>query len=251
MKRYWQHLSTRIDALTLRERAIIFALAALVLITLMNALAIDPLFARTKILSAQIHENQSKASEARELTKVILQRHGEDPDAAAKAQLEAVEERLASMQAALQDVRKGLVSPDKMSGLLESILRRHGNLRLIALRSLPPSPISGATEPAKPANGAAGASTASSQPVPPVTAGSAQTAPGPAAEVAKGQVFKHGVEVVVQGSYSELVGYMAELESMPWQVFWGKASLNAEDHARTTLTLTLYTLSLEKRWLDL
>ncbi|HWV63216.1 MAG TPA: hypothetical protein VN019_06290 [Oxalicibacterium sp.] len=42
MKQSWQKLVLRIDALTLRERAIIFAVAVLILITLINAVLLDP-----------------------------------------------------------------------------------------------------------------------------------------------------------------------------------------------------------------
>ena len=42
---------------------------------------------------------------------------------------------------------------------------------------------------------------------------------------------------------------MTELEAMPWQLYWGKVNLNAESYPKVTLTLTLFTLSLDKKWL--
>jgi MSHA biogenesis protein MshJ len=33
-------------------------------------------------------------------------------------------------------------------------------------------------------------------------------------------------------------------------MFWSRASLNAEDYPRLTLTVTIYTLSLDKAWLE-
>jgi MSHA biogenesis protein MshJ len=64
-------------------------------------------------------------------------------------------------------------------------------------------------------------------------------------------VFTHGVEIVVQGSYLDMLHYMDALESMPWQLFWSKARLQVEEYPKATLTLTLYTLSLDKKWLNL
>jgi MSHA biogenesis protein MshJ len=67
----------------------------------------------------------------------------------------------------------------------------------------------------------------------------------------EGTIYKHGVEITVQGGYLDMLNYMNELESMPWQVFWGKAKLNADEYRQATLVLTLYTLSLDKKWLKL
>ena len=62
-------------------------------------------------------------------------------------------------------------------------------------------------------------------------------------------VYKHGVELVVKGSYADLTQYLMRLEGLPWQMFWGKAELKVEEYPKATLTLTLFTLSLDKTWL--
>ena len=60
-----------------------------------------------------------------------------------------------------------------------------------------------------------------------------------------------GVEIVVQGNYLDMLKYLTDLESMPWQVFWGKASLAVNEYPTATLTLTIYTLSMDKRWMGI
>ncbi|HYD78404.1 MAG TPA: MSHA biogenesis protein MshJ [Paucimonas sp.] len=246
MKQYWQRLATRIDALTLRERAVVFAMVALILITLINALLLDPLFAKTKLLSDEIKEHQAKTFDIQQKIHAAVKRQTSDPDAESKLQLQKLEQQAHQMQASLQEVQKGLVSPDKMSGLLESILRRHGNLRLVSLKTLPPANLMDSKETT---NNNAAEKTAA-------PAGKETDAPGSKDKPAAGGsavslVYKHGVEIVVQGSYLDMIDYLVELESMPWQLFWGKSVLNAEDHSKTTLTLTLYTLSLNKQWLNI
>ena len=62
-------------------------------------------------------------------------------------------------------------------------------------------------------------------------------------------IYQHSFEVSVEGSYAELHGYLARLEALPWQLFWGKVTLDAADHPKLRLTLTLHTLSLNKAWL--
>jgi len=67
----------------------------------------------------------------------------------------------------------------------------------------------------------------------------------------KETVYKHGVEITVQGAYLDMIGYMTELEGMPAQLFWGKARMSVDEYPQATLTLTLFTLSLDKKWLNI
>jgi MSHA biogenesis protein MshJ len=62
-------------------------------------------------------------------------------------------------------------------------------------------------------------------------------------------IYQHSFEIEVEGSYAELHGYLARLEKLPWQLFWGKAVLDAGHHPRLKLTLTVHTLSMNKVWL--
>jgi MSHA biogenesis protein MshJ len=64
-------------------------------------------------------------------------------------------------------------------------------------------------------------------------------------------VYKHGVEIVVQGGYVELMDYLAQLENLPVRVVWGNLKLHVETYPKTTMSLTMYTLSLEKKWLNI
>ena len=63
MKRYWDMARTRIDDMSLRERAMIFAAAGFVVISLINSLLLDLLLAKQKILSAQVVQQQEKMKE--------------------------------------------------------------------------------------------------------------------------------------------------------------------------------------------
>ena len=64
-------------------------------------------------------------------------------------------------------------------------------------------------------------------------------------------LHRHGVEVVLQGSYADMVQYMQALQAMPTRVFWGAAHLDAATYPSATLTLTLHTLSMDDTWIAL
>ena len=62
-------------------------------------------------------------------------------------------------------------------------------------------------------------------------------------------LFKHGVEITLEGSYQELAAYLERLEQAKPKLLWSSVSLSAENHPRLVLTLTVYSLSLERAWL--
>jgi MSHA biogenesis protein MshJ len=51
------------------------------------------------------------------------------------------------------------------------------------------------------------------------------------------------------GNYAALTRYLEKLESLPVGFYWSRAELDASGHPEISLTLTLYTLSLERTWL--
>lgn len=238
MKQYWQRLVSRIDALSLRERAMIFAMAAVILITLVTTVLLDPQFARQKQLSERIKQEQEKTAEIQAEIQQKVRAQATDPDAANRMRLQALKQQSAQMQGAMRDVQKGLVPPDKMSELLENILKQNGRLRLVSLKTLPVTDLNElvATE-----SKTAGEKTAAA-PASPAK---------PVNQPAAGFVYMHGVEIMVQGGYLDMMNYLAALEAMPWQLFWGRAKLSVDEYPKTTLTLTLFTLSLDKAWLNI
>ena len=60
LKQQWLNLAERVDAMSLRERALIFLAAVLVLVTLINTLLIAPLLKRQGELSRQIVQMQTQ-----------------------------------------------------------------------------------------------------------------------------------------------------------------------------------------------
>lgn len=226
MRRYWELARTRIDDMSLRERAMIFAAAGFVVISLINSILLDPLLAKQKILSAQVIQQQEKMKELQAAIQSLLQAKRDDESSPLRMRTAQLKQQLQDLDGYLQNRRSRLVEPDKMAGLLKQVLGKNGGLQLVEMKTLPVSLL---IEEPKAANGA-----------------------GQAAEHehdGQKQIFKHGVQISVRGGYLELLRYVSALERMPAQMFWGEVSLNVEQYPYSVLTLTLYTLSLDKIWL--
>jgi MSHA biogenesis protein MshJ len=144
--------------------------------------------------------------------------------------LEQARQQLAEGDVYLQSNHEHLVAPEKMAELLEQVLNQNGRLQLVDLQTLPVAPL---VEKVVVKPGGAGAKPASAVAAP------------------DNQLFKHGVKIIVRGSYMDLLQYLAELERLPTQMFWGEAEMKVEKHPEVVLTLTVYTLSLDKTWLKI
>lgn len=220
--------------MSLRERVIIFALAVLIMVLLINATLLDPQYARQSKLSQQIKEQQAQIADIQNQIQLRVKAQENDPDYDIRVRMQALRQRAQQMNDALGDVQKGLVPPDRMAALLESVLKKNDKLLLLSLKTLPVKRLNDAVD-------------ADEKPEPDALT-MAQL--DEESDAVKG-VFKHTVELKVQGSYMDMMAYMKSLEDMPWQIFWGNAELTVDEYPKATLTLTLFTLSLDKKWLNL
>ncbi len=231
----WDRLTRRIDAMSLRERALVFVTLVVLLLVMLNSLLLTPLAARDRVLLLQLQQDEQKNAVMKAQISALITSFNADPDAVLRSRLVVLRDQAERSGKALTDIQGSLVPPQRMTALLEDILRRNHGLRLVSLKTLPvtglieaeaAAPTKSATEPTKTGVTAR-----------PITSSNA--------------VYRHGVELTVAGSYAELVHYLTELETLPWHMFWGKADLAVEVYPRVNLTLRLYTLSLDPAWLTL
>ncbi|MBI5626032.1 MAG: agglutinin biogenesis protein [Nitrosomonadales bacterium] len=235
MRRYWELARNKIDDLSLRERAMIFAAAAIMVVSLINSMLLDPLLAKQKVLSAQVIQQQEKMKELQAAMQSLLQAKRDDESSPLRMRAAQLKQQMQELDGYLQNRRSRLVEPNKIADLLKQVLSKNGGLQLVALKTLPVSLL---IEKPQTDNGA-------EQPVAAMHATEIQKQIG-----AQKQIFKHGVQISVRGGYLELLRYVTALERMPAQMIWGEVSLNVEQYPYSVLTLTLYTLSLDKTWLS-
>jgi MSHA biogenesis protein MshJ len=251
MKARWTRFAAKIDALTVRERVLLFATGAAAIVFLAHAVALGPMLRKHAALRAQVSQQQNNvAGIDGEITHKV-QAWQFDPDNSTRERLAAVKAQSAQLGDHLRAMQKGLVPPERMAPLLETLLRANGRLQLVSMKTLPvgsvidPAPQAAKTEPlSQDQQVAARLLSAGNTPAQPVP-----KPPAPAAPL--DLLYRHGVEIAVRGNYLDLVNYMGALESMPTQLFWARAQLDVEEYPASRLTLTLYTLSLDPKWMKL
>jgi len=225
VKEQWKKLTARFEGLAARERALIFVGGIVCAIMLFYELAIDPLAVRQRRVASQLGETRETSKAIDNL--IRSQETLADPDAVKRQYAKALSEQLAEIDRNMQGLQRGLVPPERMAKLLEEMLARGRGLQLISLRTLPVQRFENPAAAAKPSD----------------------KATKPAPKESERSIYQHSYEISFQGTYADLHAYLSRLEQLPWQMFWGRITLDAEAYPRLQVTLTVHTLSLSKAWL--
>jgi len=227
MNQLWLKYSAWFGKLKEREQQII-AIAVLVGIVFMGySYAIEPSVIKASVSGKAAQEAKTTLSNI-EQQLTILKGVNRDPDAPLRAQLEQLKTQLGAQNERFQAIEKSLVTPSQMPVLLENLLAKSRTTQLLSLKSLPATPL-----------------------IERKTAPDAKTAVTGATTASAPNLFKHGFEIKVGGNYADLMAYITELENSPQRLIWGSMKLETAEYPRSTLTLVVYTLSLDKQWLTL
>ena len=212
-----KRMFARVDALTLRERAILFAALLAVLFLFANQVLFPPLRAQQKLMEQQIGDKLAQLNTINTQIGRIVAESTEDPDAVQRARLVELRRQFADLEISFADITRGLVSPREMTRLVHTMLRENRALQLVKAENLTPEAIA--------------------------LDGSEKPVEGGAA------VYRHGLRLQVRGRYVDIVRYLNTLERLNWRVMWGEVKLETEHYPVTHATLVLYTLSLDKAWI--
>lgn len=219
-------IAERINALGLRERIFIFLAAALTIIIVLHVSLLNPVLIRQKQASQEVMETQRKISALNMQIQALSTTDHADPNAPLRARLSQLQTETENINQDLRGLQNGLITPQQIPMLLKEILRGNHSLHLMSLKTLPSQSLSKAPDITATENN-------TSSPVPDIGA------------------YKHGFEITLEGTYLDILSYLSRIETSPWRVFWGDITLSADDYPKATLTLKLYTLSLNQAWLTL
>lgn len=221
------NLERKFAALKPREKNMIAAGLVAVVALLGYVVWIEPALLERAALDKQNGAQQQELAAAQAQVDALRLRTN-DPDAANRAALAETQRQLQEKDGALHQFDGALVPPEKMPRLLDTLLARHQSLQLLSLKTLPVAPLlAPKKEEGKPAD----------------------AKPADAAESLPGQVYRHGIEIKLAGSYGDLLAYVDELEKSRQRPLWSGMELSVTRYPRSELTLTLYTLSLDRTWL--
>ena len=232
MNKYWEILSTKVSAMSKRECILIFASLTVFLLSMADTFMLEPVFMSQKALRVQLVQQTASLAEIQAKVITVLEENSPNSNSPLRIQLNRVKKELDEGKDFLQSNREHLVQPEKMAAHLKQLLNRNGRLQLVSLQTMAVTPLMEEPE------------TSTMEAVD-------NSAPRQPVSVSSKKVFKHGVRLTLRGNYLDLLNYLTELERLPQLMYWAKADMQVVKYPVTELTLVLYTLSLDKTWLQI
>jgi MSHA biogenesis protein MshJ len=228
VKALWQRYAQRFDTLSVRERAMVSAALVVALLALAYTLMIEPEILKHRRMNVTMQQKQAemKAFEAQVATLIGSRAH--DPDRAERERLAKLNAELASLEARIAAEERKFTAPSQMRAVIGGLLARSRGVSLVEMKTLAPSTIAEARP------------------------GAVKPAPGvkPKPSPSERLIYRHGLELTVTGSYLDLLAYVRDLEALPTQLYWASLELDATDYPKVAMKLTVYTLSLDRAWLN-
>lgn len=231
LQQTWQGWAQRFAALQQREKTMVIGAALFAILFGGYTFWIEPAQLQKSRLSKAIAQQQGEQAEL-QAQLLTLVKQDVDPDSANREALAKAQQALVDADRDIHGFDGVLVSPQQAPVLLQSLLGRYRGLTLVSLTTLPPQPLIDFAAEQKTPEG----KSAEGKPASPVV------------PEAGSNIFKHGIEIKIAGSYNDLLAYVSALEGSPQKLLWGGMSLSSQ-YPVSELTLTVYSLSLESIWL--
>ncbi|MCR4346840.1 MAG: hypothetical protein NUV55_06530 [Sulfuricaulis sp.] len=218
LKKQFQGLTNRIDAMSIRERGMIFITILVAVYFLAVNILFGPLNTQKDRLQQQVDLKRQETQALEAQVQAMALTGGEGPETAKRKKLESLRENLKTMDTELVRVTAGLVPPKEMTRLIEQMLLKNRGLQVMRVESIPATSL--------------------------LEEGASGTASGV-------MVYKHGMHIEIKGGYLDILRYLKSLEALPWKVFWGKVTLKTEKYPDSRVSLLIYTLSTHEAWIGL
>ena len=218
MKQQLQQWAAKYDALSERERIIVAALIATLLVLGWLQFVIEPLGKSKDALQSQIKTMQTQIDANGKQMMVLTAALKGDPNAGNKQRLENLLQQQAKLDEELKQKMHGLISPKQMAKVLETVLTQKTDLRLVRVQNLPTQPLLQVSQ-------------AEGQPT------------------ADAGVYRHGMQIEFTGSYLSTLEYLKALKALPWDFYWDGLTLSVNKYPKASVVITVHTLSLTEGWI--
>jgi MSHA biogenesis protein MshJ len=117
----------RIDAMSVRERGLIFFAVVVVLYLVAYSVVFAPLRTEQTRLEKQLRDKLAQAQQADQQVAALFSADGKDINAENRSKLAALSEQVRELDAKMDQMTAGVVPPKEMAKLVEQMLMRNKN----------------------------------------------------------------------------------------------------------------------------
>lgn len=203
------------DALSLRERVLILTCVVVVLAFSTFTYLIEPAQQERARLVSALQQQQTASAEARVDYELAKAQQVKDPNVLLQQQIDSFKRQSAADAQGLKAGSAALVEPQQMVAVLQQIMQGHQGVRLVGARKALPERID---------------------------LGNAEAA----GEVPAPGLFRHDLELVIEGDFAQVQGFLQAVEQSSNTLFWDRLDYQVDAQR---VTLRVYTLSSTQEWL--
>ena len=207
-------LVARFDRLSTRERVLAVAATIVVLVAALNGLLLGKLDARRKSLAQELATLQSSMTTAANEVEAM---GASDATSAALTQRESLQHELEGVNTQLASAAAGMIAPERMADVIHAMLARQHGVALVSLRNLP----------------------------------AVRVVQDKSTIADRSGPYVHPVEIVLDGSYLDVLAYLQTLERLPWHFYWRVLDLKSAEYPVNRVRVELGTVSMDREWIGL
>ena len=207
-----KQLKTQLDKMKQRERLLVVGTGILVVGTAWYVGLMEPVIKETATSRAEIttvHKRTKSVNQSLEMQAL----QASSGAIGQREQFTLVQRRLEELNEKLGGYTAELIGPGEMARVLQGMLQKQDNLRLIKVRNLTPEPL---------------------------------TSPNDDEEII---FYKHGLEIEFEGGYFACLEYLEQIEDLPWRFYWQILELQVLEYPRNRIRLEISTLSPYQEWI--
>ncbi|MFN2355734.1 MAG: type II secretion system protein GspM [Desulfopila sp.] len=210
------------DNRPLRERILLLACIAVVVLYLAHQFMLQPLDEKRRAARQEIDALQLEQKEIAAQKMIVEGYKNADPDRQNRRRLEVLEREAEKLHKELEAGIDSLIAPSHMPELLKELLTREEQLDLLLLQNQQPERI---------------------------VLGDAKPGDDQEVEVVQPVVYRHPLHMKFSGDYLALLHYLRELEDLPRAMVWEEVDIATGAYPQATVELKVYTLSLMEGWI--
>lgn len=205
-------LLKRADSLSVRERVLIFITVIAVFGAAWHMMLMEPLVRQAEQARKEIQATRARIEVANaSLQDQVLQLA--ESDTTNQTRYALIRQRMEQVDEELSAYSGKLIDPAEMAYVLESVLKSQSSLQLKRIRNL---------------------------------GAEALTADNENDSVI---LYRHGLEIEVEGSYLDCLAYLEEIEALPWRFYWQFLELDVIEYPHNRIRIEVSTLSLDEEWI--
>jgi len=240
---YWERFSHFVHEKTLRERLIILLMIIILFYGISDLLFLGDVLEnrdrQIKQLNGLVESNQAAQQEVQALLNQISA-----SQQSMQRQQELLNEKLINVDRQLAASATGFIPATLMPKVLEKLLDNRAGLVLIKLENKPVEKITGLDQATKNESVSVLDNHDAEQ-----DEAKKNENENEKSEPYTTDLYRHGVELQLQGSYLGTLAYLKQLESLEWRFEWNALIFDIQDYPVGTVTIEVYTYSTERDWI--